>query len=125
MPQKILVAEDDPLSQFMMQEVLDLLGYECDIAENGKRCLELISMNPDRYLAVLMDIHMPQMTGIDASKEIRNQGEHPPKNSPIYAVTADEYYHDDKKMKGLGFNGVLPKPVNIDNLQSVLDRLAA
>ncbi len=118
---KVLVVEDDTITRFMMTEMCDELGYSADTAANGKQCLDLIEKDPSAFDVILMDIHMPEMSGLDVSNEIREAESDPPKNLPIFAVTADEAWHDEKRCKSVGFTGVIPKPVSISALTDVLD----
>ncbi|MEX0366578.1 MAG: response regulator [Ruegeria sp.] len=119
---KILLAEDDGFTQYMMGEILNTLGYEFDIAKDGVECEEFVSANPDEYGVILMDIHMPRISGVEATNSIRNHETDPPKNIPIIAVTADSDYHDDLTIQNSGMNGYLKKPINASEINEVIDR---
>ena len=117
---KVLLIEDDQFSRFMMKEVIDMLGVGVDVAENGKQGCATLDQNPEEYGLVLMDLHMPEMSGIDAAKYIRTKT--PPNAVPIIAVTADVDYHDDKIVGKLGMNGFASKPVSPGHLMHLIDQ---
>lgn len=117
---KVLLIEDDQFSRFMMKEVIDMLGVDVDIAENGKQGCETLDENPEDYGLVLMDLHMPEMSGIDATRYIRSKV--PPNAVPIIAVTADVDYHDTGVVKKLGMNGYASKPVSPGQLMQLIDQ---
>lgn len=119
---KILLAEDDSFTQYMMGEILTTLGYDFDIAKDGVECEEFVTANPDDYGVILMDIHMPRLSGVEAAHTIRNSHEDPPKNIPIIAVTADADYHDDQTIESNGMNGYLKKPIIASEINAVIDR---
>ncbi|MEM8655570.1 MAG: response regulator [Pseudomonadota bacterium] len=115
----VLLIEDDQFSRFMMKEVIDMLGVDVDIAENGKQGCDTLDENPEKYGLVLMDVHMPEMSGIDAARYIR--AKQPPNAVPIIAVTADVEYHDDRVVERLGMNGFASKPVSPGRLMDLID----
>ncbi|MEM8655308.1 MAG: response regulator [Pseudomonadota bacterium] len=119
---KVLLAEDDGFTQYMMGEIFHTLGYEYDIAKDGQECEEKIRAHPERYGVVLMDIHMPRMSGVDATRAIRMQASDPPRNIPIIAVTADADYHDEAAVKENGMNGYLRKPIIASEINDIVDR---
>ena len=117
---KVLLIEDDQFSRFMMKEVIDMLGVGVDIAENGKQGCDTLDENPEDYGLVLMDLHMPEMSGIDATHYIRSKT---PRNAvPIIAVTADAEYHDDRVVRKLGMDGFASKPVSPGHLMELIDQ---
>jgi len=104
---KVLVVDDIPLNQLLMKIILDEFGFEYDIAENGKIAIEKLQNNP--YDIILMDLHMPEMNGFEATEYIRNT-----MNSkiPIIALTADVTTVDLAKCKVVGMNDYISKPVD-------------
>jgi PAS domain S-box-containing protein len=112
----ILVVEDNFINQQVIEEFLKLCGAHVDIANNGKEALQRLEQQ--RYDAVLMDIQMPVMGGIEATEYIRRQPQY--KNLPIIAVSAG--VTDDIRAHCLacGMNEFLPKPVILENLVHVL-----
>lgn len=121
----ILVVEDDVTTQFVMTEFLETLGYQCHIVSNGKDCIDVLNANPEAFDIVLMDIHMPGMTGVDATRQIRAQLVGKGDVIPIIAITADESYQNLVVLRGLGIDEVLPKPVDLSELDNAILRFAA
>lgn len=119
---KILLVEDDYFTRFMMKEIIDTLGVDIDVAENGQDGCDRLTQNPDAYGLVLMDIHMPKLSGVDAARMIRSSPHDPPKNVPIFAVTADVQYHDLSTVAKLGMDGFIVKPVTPGELNALVDR---
>ena len=114
---RILLAEDDPASQKVALAMLQRLGYEADAVNNGLEVLQ--ALKRQRYALVLMDIVMPKMDGIAATKEIRRR--FPASELPkIIAFTA--YVHTDVKKKCLaaGMDGYISKPVKKEELEAIL-----
>ena len=83
----------------------------------------MLEENPKRADIIMMDIHMPNVSGIDACKQIREANTSPPKSIPIIAMSADEYWHNSAYCKVVGFDGVLPKPISLCGLKEVLQRV--
>ena len=104
---KILVVEDIPLNQLLMKTILDDLGFDRDIAENGKIAIEKLKINS--YDIILMDLQMPEMNGFEATEYIRNTMK---SKIPIIALTADVTTVDLAKCKAIGMNDYVSKPVN-------------
>lgn len=117
---KVLLIEDDKFSRFMMKEVIDMLGVAVDVAENGKQGCDTLDNNHEDYGLVLMDIHMPGMSGIDATRYIRAKV--PANDLPIIALTADMDYHDTRLVEELGMNGFASKPVSPGHLMQLIDQ---
>ncbi|WP_299046283.1 response regulator [uncultured Tateyamaria sp.] len=119
---KILLAEDDSFTQYMMGEIFSTLGYDYDIAKDGQECLDIVCANPDAYGVILMDIHMPRMSGVDATRSIREKASDPPRSIPIIAVTADSDYHDDGAVTSNGMNGHLRKPIIASEINAIVHK---
>jgi CheY-like chemotaxis protein len=104
---KVLVVEDIALNQLLMKTLLDDFGFERDIADNGKVAIEKLQNNS--YDIILMDLHMPEMNGFEATEYIRNK-----MNSqiPIIALTADVTTADLKKCTAVGMNDYISKPLD-------------
>lgn len=119
---RILLVEDDYFTRFMMKEIIHTLGVPVDIAENGEEgCARLLS-SPEVYGLVLMDIHMPKLSGVDAVRKIRSGLIDPPRNIAIIAVTADSQYHDTAFVSEHGMDGFLAKPITAVDLNGLIDR---
>ncbi|WP_299730801.1 response regulator [uncultured Tateyamaria sp.] len=119
---KVLLVEDDEFTRFMMKEIIGTLGVVVTLAKDGKEGCETLADDPDGYGLILMDLHMPGMSGIDATDHIRSLEMDPPREVPIIAVTADVNYHDDARVEKLGMNGYASKPVSPGNLLKLIDR---
>ena len=116
---KILVVEDNKANQMFMKVILKKLNVEFDMAENGQIAFDMYQKS--KYPLILMDINMPVMDGIEATKQIR-KFEKINKISPskIVAVTANAIDGDKEKFLEAGMNDYIPKPVDIEKLKSVL-----
>lgn len=118
---KILLVEDDRTTQFMMTEMLDAVGIEFEVANDGQECVEKLEKDAGRFDAVLLDIHMPRKSGLAALSEIRADENDPPKNMHVVALTADTAWHNKSKVQREGFNDLLIKPVTMEKILAVLD----
>jgi CheY-like chemotaxis protein/signal transduction histidine kinase len=114
---KILLVDDDVRNVFALTSVLEPQGVSVEIARNGKEALEKLEQAPDVDL-VLMDIMMPVMNGLDATRAIREQPRF--KKLPIIALTAKAMREDQEKCLEAGANDYLAKPVDVDKLLSLL-----
>ena len=116
-PLNILLAEDNIVNQKVAMRTLERLGYGVDLAQNGKEALDAALNKP--YDLILMDVHMPEMDGIDATKEIHArlpQNERP----KIVALTAGILQQDRDSCLQAGMDLFLSKPFKVDDLVNVL-----
>ncbi len=119
----ILLAEDNELNAEIACELLSYEGAIIDLARNGLEAYEMyVAAENRRYDAILMDIRMPEMDGIEATKLIRGSGKDDSLTVPIIAMTANAFEEDIKKSKEAGMNAHLTKPVDVKNLVRVLSR---
>ncbi len=114
---KILVVDDDIRNIYSLTNVLEEEGMTCVVADNGKRAVEELREHPDVDL-VLMDIMMPEMDGFEATRAIRNIQEF--EKLPIIALTAKAIKGDREKCLDAGMSDYISKPVNIDQLLSLM-----
>lgn len=114
-PLKILVVEDYQLNAFIIQKMLKNWGMHIEIAESGKEAIAFIQRK--HFDIVLMDIHMPEMDGIETTQQIRLMEQF--NNIPIYALTADITAAQQKNVKSL-FDGFLRKPLEKEKIKEVL-----
>lgn len=117
---KVLLAEDNALNAEIAMELLQSIGLLVDWSENGFLAVErLRASKPGEYFAVFMDMQMPVMDGITATKLIRSS-DHPDRNIPIFAMTANTFATDRKRCQDAGMNGYIAKPIHIDEIAATL-----
>ena len=121
---KILLAEDMIVNAEIMMEVLKMRDIEPEHAENGKIAVEMFEKSPvGYYAAILMDMRMPEMDGLQATQEIRKLDRADAKTVPIIALTANAFDEDVQRSLQSGLNAHLSKPVNPDVLFDTLENL--
>jgi CheY-like chemotaxis protein len=119
---RVLLAEDVKLNQMLTQKLLARSGYLIDIAENGRQAID--ALKSADYDVILMDVQMPEMDGIEATKHIRLlPGEK--KFVPIIALTAQADVDTEGELRAVGMDDYISKPINFDILFSKLSTLAA
>ncbi len=118
---KILLAEDNRINRKLALKILSKLGFDVIAVENGKKAIE--ELNKNEYDLVFMDIQMPIMDGVEATKQIRN-GETGKKNRniPIVAMTAHAMKGDREKFLEQGLTDYISKPIDIKNLTEILEK---
>jgi signal transduction histidine kinase/CheY-like chemotaxis protein len=119
---KILVTDDNKVNQLVAKKMLEKLGYDADVADNGIKALSAVQN--EIYDLVLMDIQMPEMDGITATSEIRKKERENSsvKRLPIIAMTANVLGKDKEDCLKAGMDDYLPKPITPDPLGKVLDK---
>jgi len=117
---RILVAEDSVVNQIQLVRLLEKLGYQADVAANGRAAVEACATTA--YAAVLMDVQMPILGGFAATASIRKQNEAAGIHTPIIAVTAHTQAGDRERCLMAGMDDYLPKPVKPDVLKAALSR---
>ncbi|NIA71934.1 response regulator [Pelagibius litoralis] len=120
MKAKVLVVEDDDLTRFLMGEMCRMLGLDCEIAADGQHCLDMLESGAVDFDLILMDIQMPRVSGLEATKAIRSNPKALIRTTPIVAVTAESHWHEPKHYEPLGFDSALPKPVELAGLTSIV-----
>ncbi len=113
---RILIVEDDVRNVFALTAVLEPKGAKVEIARNGREALEHLAANPDVDL-VLMDIMMPEMDGLEATRELRKDPRFA--RLPIIALTAKAMIDDREKCLDAGANDYIAKPLDVDKLLSL------
>ncbi|WP_295006437.1 response regulator [uncultured Dechloromonas sp.] len=116
MGQRLLVAEDNPVNQELIKELLEIAGLIVDIAENGREAVTMVQESS--YDLVLMDMQMPELDGVEATKQIRaltNVSE-----IPIIAMTANVMKEDRERCLAAGMNDFIAKPIICDELYALL-----
>jgi len=107
----ILVAEDIEINREVLAMFLEKTGVSIEFAENGKIIIDMFKSNPDKYSLILMDIHMPETDGHEATKIIRSHAGKKAKQIPIIAMTADVFKEDIDKCLASGMNDHIAKPI--------------
>ncbi len=118
-PMRILIAEDNPVNQKWATKILNKMGYEPAIAENGHLALEKVGQLP--YDLILMDVQMPEMDGIEATKMIRVCLQ---KQPVIIAMTANVMHGDRQACMQAGMDDYISKPVELVELVNMLEKWA-
>lgn len=120
---RILVAEDNALNWEILKELLADMDIELEWAENGKICLDMFKNSEQgHYDAILMDVRMPVMNGYESSEAIRALDHPDARNIPIIAMTADAFSEDIRRCLDSGMNAHTAKPVDLDELISLLKK---
>ena len=120
---RLLVAEDNELNWEIANELLSEVGFVLEWAENGAVCVEKFSAaQPGYYDAILMDLRMPEMNGLDAARNIRAMEREDAGQIPIIAMTADAFSDDVKACLDCGMNGHVAKPLNMPELLRLLKK---
>ncbi|MCI8554248.1 MAG: response regulator [Clostridiales bacterium] len=121
---RVLVVEDNELNAEIAQCLLEDCGFEVDCVYDGAQAVERIrTTEPDIYDVILMDIMMPVMDGLEAARTIRGMEREDCHTIPIVAMSANAFDDDLKKSVECGMNGHLSKPVEVDKLYQMLDRV--
>ena len=118
-PMRILVAEDNQINQKVVHHVLRKLGFEAEIAENGTQVINKVESG--YYDLILMDVQMPVMDGLEATKIIRGRSGRQP---VIIAMTANAMKEDSDLCIQAGMNDYISKPVRLEDLISLLKKWA-
>ena len=120
----ILLAEDIFINAEIVKELLRVKQAEIDHAENGRIAAEMFAESaPDYYAAILMDVQMPEMDGLQAAAAIRSMKRQDAKRIPIIAMTANAFDEDVQHSLQVGMNAHLSKPVEPDHLYRTLEEL--
>ncbi len=115
----ILVVEDNPVNQRVVQKVLERAGHRVRVAGNGLAAIE--ASTSERFDAILMDVEMPELDGLEATRRIReNENEHGGARTPIVAMTAGAMEGDRDSCLRAGMDAYLEKPFRPDRLQETL-----
>ena len=110
----ILVAEDNDVNWEIISAMLGMFGITTDRAENGRICVDMVRQaEKGSYALVFMDIQMPEMNGLDATRNIRKLDDPWASSIPIVAMTADAFSENVTECLNAGMNGHIAKPVDI------------
>lgn len=121
---RVLLCEDHPINAELTCRLIESTGCSIDVAEDGKKGLDAFSNAPlYYYAAVLMDIQMPVMDGLEAARRIRALDRIDAKRVPIIATTGNGFEEDIRKTKAAGMNAHLVKPISPITLFETLAEL--
>ena len=121
---RVLLAEDVAVNAEIIMMVLTMREMEVDVAENGRIAVEMFSTHePGYYSAILMDMRMPEMDGLEATKVIRSMDRADAQSIPIIAMTANAFDEDVQRSIQAGLNAHLSKPVESEQLFETLESL--
>jgi signal transduction histidine kinase/ligand-binding sensor domain-containing protein/CheY-like chemotaxis protein len=119
-PLNILIAEDNPVNQKLAERILNKLGYMPDIAVNGLEVLEVTQRK--NYDLIFMDVQMPEMDGLEATRLLRSTEQHQP---VIVAMTANAIQGDKEICLNAGMDDYISKPIKLDEIVSMLEKSIA
>ena len=111
---RILLAEDNPVNILIARQILDLWDTQVTEAKNGKEAVDLAAHQ--QFDVILMDLHMPELSGIEAARILRQQGV----LTPIIALTADALFDSKNECIAAGMNAFVTKPFNPNELHRLL-----
>jgi len=112
----ILLVEDIEINREILSAMLENTEVCIDSAENGRMALEMFTTDPEKYDLILMDIHMPEMDGYEATRQIRAMDLEKAKAVPIVAMTANVFKEDIEQCLQCGMNAHVGKPIDLDDL---------
>ncbi len=120
-PLRVLHVDDDPMNLRVVQEILGAFGHQAVMACSGAEAIERLAV--EAFDVVLLDIHMPGMTGLEVIDRVR-RGEAPQRDVPVIALTADVYSRRPAEYLALGFNDFMSKPILVSSLMAAIRRCA-
>ena len=121
---RILLAEDNELNQEIAASILSDAGFSVEIAGNGQIAVDMLKQSQEGYYQlILMDVQMPIMNGYEATKEIRKLSDKKLSSIPIFAMTANAFEEDKQEALRCGMNGHIAKPIDVEKLFEVLDKI--
>lgn len=119
--ERVLLVEDSAINREIAQALLEMVHLTVDCAENGQEAVDRFSASaPGTYQAILMDIRMPVMDGLEATRRIRASGHPQGGTIPILAMTANAFQSEQQEAKLAGMDGYLTKPIENDKLYQML-----
>ncbi len=119
MSKKILVAEDSSVIQNLTKRILSIQNYDITSVKNGADVLS--KLNDEKFDLVLLDLNMPVMDGEECARQIRSSEDPGVKDIPIIAITGNAKNYSLDEFHEIGFNEVLPKPLNYDNMVDMVN----
>ena len=126
LPLRVLLCDDNLINQKVALRLLQQMGYKADVANNGLECLAALERQP--YDIVFMDVQMPEMDGLEATRQIRERQKNPAStghfksNIAIVAMTANAMQGDREKCLSAGMDDYVAKPVRPDDVRLIIER---
>jgi len=120
-PLHLLLAEDNPVNAKLATRLLEKRGHSVTVVTNGRQAVEAVAQ--DRFDAVLMDVQMPEMDGLEATAAIRAQERESGGHLPIVAMTAHAMKEDKERCLAAGMDGYISKPIKAQRLFEVIEEL--
>ncbi len=120
MGKKVLIAEDSSVIQNLTKKILEQHEFEITKAKNGKDVIELV--NNQYFDIILMDINIPEIDGMECTRQIRAMEDTKKARVPIFAITGNARNYSLEEFKIAGINEFIPKPLNFDNLVNLVLR---
>ncbi|MBR6070674.1 MAG: response regulator [Ruminococcus sp.] len=121
---RLLIVEDNAVNMDIAKMILTQAGFTVETAENGQLGVDMVKASPDGYYdAILMDIQMPVMDGLTATRTIRALENKAHADIPVLAMTANAFKEDEEKAKEAGMQAHIAKPIDVDRLLSTLARV--
>ena len=117
----ILLAEDNAINQKVAVRLLEKMGHLVSVAQNGKEALK--ALENEAFHLILMDVQMPEIDGLEATRLIRNQEKNRGEHVPIIAMTAHAMVGDKERCLDAGMDGYVSKPINAEELFEVIGKL--
>jgi PAS domain S-box-containing protein len=118
---RVLLAEDNPVNQTLAMRILERLGHKVQLVNNGKEALGRVQA--EEFDVILMDVQMPEMDGLEATRAIRNAEAGTGKHVSIVAMTAHAMKGDRENCLSAGMDGYLSKPIRIDELKGAMSEM--
>lgn len=119
---KLLLTEDNPVNQMFALAILEKKGHRVSVANNGQEALD--KLESEEFDAVLMDIQMPILDGLEATRRIREREKASGKHIPIVAMTAHAMARDREECLAVGMDHYISKPIRTEHLFEILDSIA-
>jgi len=120
---RVLLVEDEPVNRKVAGTMLERLGHQVEIAENGEIAVDrILSNEPGHYQVVLMDCQMPVLDGFEATRRIRRAENQGPHHQVIVALTASALESDQEKCRACGMDDFLAKPIRLEDLSAIVDK---
>ena len=120
---KVLVAEDNPVNRVLARKLLELAGHSVQLVQNGQEAFD--AWEAGSFDLILMDVHMPEMDGFEATALIRERERDTDGHVPVIALTASAIEGDRERCLDAGMDDYVPKPLSRGDLYNVMNRLTS